>query len=107
MLLSLHLLSMATGPMRESPALAAFVQLLDGTWPVALALTGILAVLSSSSLAVVVLVLSLASTGILSTPLLTVLILGATLGGALPPVLAPLPSPASARPITPATQVAR
>ncbi|HEX2146081.1 MAG TPA: Na/Pi symporter, partial [Pseudorhizobium sp.] len=67
MLLSLHLLSAATEPMRDSPALAAFVRLLDGAWPVAFALTAVLAVLSSSSLAVVVLVLSLASTGVLST----------------------------------------
>lgn len=100
MLLSLHLLSAATEPMRESPALAAFVRLLDGAWPVALALSAVLAVVSSSSLAVVVLILSLASTGILSTELIIVLILGANLGGAIPPVLATLSGPASARRIT-------
>ncbi len=107
MLLSLHLLSMATEPMRESPALAAFVRLLDGAWPVALALTALLAVVSSSSLAVVVLVLSLASTGALSTGLIIVLILGANLGGAIPPVLATFSGPASARRITTGNLVVR
>ncbi|CAD7024217.1 Na/Pi cotransporter family protein [Pseudorhizobium endolithicum] len=107
MLLSLHLLSMATEPMRESPALAAFVRLLDGAWPVALALTAVLAVVSSSSLAVVVLVLSLSSTGALSTELVIVLILGANLGGAIPPVLATFSGPASARRITTGNLVVR
>ena len=107
MLLSLHLLSLATEPMRESPALSAFIRLLDGAWPVALALTALLAVVSSSSLAVVVLVLSLASTGTLSTELIIVLILGANLGGAIPPVLATFSGPASARRITTGNLVVR
>jgi phosphate:Na+ symporter len=100
MLLSLHLLGTATEPMRTSPALAAFIGLLDDAWPVALLLSAALAFLSSSSLAVVVLILSLASAGILSTGLIIVLILGANLGGAIPPVIATLSSPASARRIT-------
>jgi phosphate:Na+ symporter len=36
MLLSLQLLSLATAPMRQSPALGAFIGLLDGALPVAL-----------------------------------------------------------------------
>ncbi|MCF6367410.1 Na/Pi cotransporter family protein [Rhizobium halophilum] len=107
MLLSLYLLSAATEPMRDSPALAAFIRLLDGAWPVALVLTAGLAVASSSSLAVVVLVLSIASTGTLSTSLIIVLILGANLGGAIPPVLATLSGPASARRITTGNLVVR
>ena len=100
MLLSLHLLSAATEPMRDSPALGAFIGLLDGAWPVALLLSAALAFVSSSSLAVVVLILSLASADILSTGLIIVLILGANLGGAIPPVVATLSAPASARRIT-------
>jgi phosphate:Na+ symporter len=100
MLLSLHLLSAATEPMRQSPALAAFIGLLDNAWPVALLLSAGLAFVSSSSLAMVVLILSLASTGILSAGLIVVLILGANLGGAIPPVIATLSSPAAARRIT-------
>lgn len=100
MLLSLHLLSGATEPMRASPALGVFIGLLDGAWPVALIFSAVLAFVSSSSLAVVVLILSLAATGTLSTGLIIVLILGANLGGAIPPVIATLSGPASARRIT-------
>ncbi|NTJ42971.1 Na/Pi cotransporter family protein [Agrobacterium larrymoorei] len=100
MLLSLHLLSNATEPMRASPALGAFIGLLDDAWPVALILSATMAFASSSSLAMVVLILSLASAGILSTGLIIVLILGANLGGAIPPVIATLSGPAAARRIT-------
>ena len=100
MLLSLHLLSSATEPMRQSPALAAFIGLLDNAWPVALAFSAGIAVISSSSLAGVVLILSLASTGILSAGLIIVLVLGANLGGAIPPVVASLSGPPSARRLT-------
>jgi phosphate:Na+ symporter len=100
MLLSLQLLSMATAPMRESPALGAFIGLLDGALPVALIFSAVLAFVSSSSLAVVVLILSLASTGILSPALAIVLVLGANLGGAVPPVVATLSGPATARRVT-------
>jgi phosphate:Na+ symporter len=100
MLLSLQLLSLATEPMRQSPALAAFIGLLDGALPVALIFAAVLAFVSSSSLAVVVLILSLASAGILSPALTVALVLGANLGGAVPPVLATLRGPASARRVT-------
>lgn len=100
MLLSLHLLSQATEPLRQSEALAAFLALLDGAWPVALAFATALAFVSSSSLAVVVLILSLATTGIISPGLTVVLVLGANLGGAIPPVIATLRSPAPARRVT-------
>ncbi|KQV64522.1 Na/Pi cotransporter family protein [Rhizobium sp. Root1220] len=100
MLLSLHLLSSATEPMRQSPALAAFIGLLDNAWPVALAFSAAIAFISSSSLAAVVLILSLASTGILSAGLVIVLVLGANLGGAIPPVVASLGGPAAAKRVT-------
>lgn len=100
MLLSLHLLSAATEPMRSSPALAAFIGLLDNAWPVALIFSAVIAFISSSSLAVVVLILSLASAGVLSPELVIVLVLGANLGGAVPPVVATLAGPASARRVT-------
>ena len=100
MLLSLHLLSNATEPMRASPALGAFIGLLDDAWPVALILSAAMAFFSSSSLAMVVLILSLASAGILSTGLIIVLVLGANLGGAIPPVIATMSGHAAARRIT-------
>ncbi|WP_064695843.1 Na/Pi cotransporter family protein [Rhizobium aegyptiacum] len=100
MLLSLHLLGLATEPMRASPALAAFIGLLGGALPVALVFSAALAFVSSSSLAVVVLILSLASAGLISAELVIVLVLGANLGGAIPPVVATMSGPVSARRVT-------
>ncbi|MCO5733213.1 Na/Pi cotransporter family protein [Rhizobium sp. SSA_523] len=100
MLLSLHLMSAATEPLRHSPALLAFIGLLRDAWPVALALTAGIAFLSSSSLAAVVLILSVASTGTLPADLILVLVLGANLGGAVPPFIASYRSGASARRVT-------
>jgi phosphate:Na+ symporter len=100
MLLSLHLLGLATEPMRQSPALAAFLTMLDTAWPVALLFAAALAFISSSSLAVVVLILSLSSAGILSSGLTIALVLGANLGGAIPPFIATLSASASARRVT-------
>ncbi|WP_457813884.1 Na/Pi cotransporter family protein (plasmid) [Sinorhizobium meliloti] len=100
MLLSLHLLANATDPLLQSPALGAFLAMLDNAWPVALFFAAALAVLASSSLAIVVLILSLASAGGISTALVVVLVLGANLGGAVPPVLATLGASAGARRVT-------
>lgn len=100
MLLSLHLLGGATEPMRESPALGAFLGLLDSAWPVALLISAGLAFASSSSLAIVMLVLSLSSAGILTVGLTVALVLGANLGGAIPPVVATLASAPPARRVT-------
>ncbi|WDZ79270.1 Na/Pi cotransporter family protein (plasmid) [Ensifer adhaerens] len=100
MLLSLHLIGGATEPLRQSAALSAFLALLDRAWPVALIMSAALAVLASSSLAIVVLILSLASSGSLSTGLLIVLVLGANLGGAVPPVLATVNAAPAARRVT-------
>jgi phosphate:Na+ symporter len=76
---------------------AAFIGLLDNAWPVALGFSAGIAFISSSSLAAVVLILSLASTGILSTGLIIILVLGANLGGAIPPVVASLTGTPSAK----------
>jgi phosphate:Na+ symporter len=100
MLLSLHLLSMATEPMRTSAALAAFLSLLDSAWLVALLFSAALTFICSSSLAIVILVLSLASSGTASPGLLVVLILGANLGGAIPPVVATMTASPAARRLT-------
>ncbi|WP_026187470.1 Na/Pi cotransporter family protein [Ensifer sp. BR816] len=100
MLLSLELLGAATEPMRESEALAAFLGMLDNAWPVAMLIAAGLAFASSSSLAIVMLVLSLSSAGVLSTGLTVALVLGANLGGAIPPVIATLGAAPGARRVT-------
>nr|WP_299504058.1 Na/Pi cotransporter family protein [uncultured Rhizobium sp.] len=100
MLLSLHLLSAATDPIRQSPALNLFITMLGNAWPVALLFSAALAVLASSSLAVVVLILSLAASGGMESSLVIVLVLGANLGGAVPPVLATMKATPAARRVT-------
>lgn len=93
MLLSLTLLSQATAPLRDSAPLAAFLAMLDSAWPVALIFAAGLAVICSSSLAAVLLILSLN----LPAGLTVALVLGANLGGAIAPVLATSRSPVAAR----------
>jgi phosphate:Na+ symporter len=100
MLLSLDLLGTATAPMRESEALAAFLGMLDNAWPVALIISAGLAFASSSSLAVVMLVLSLSSAGVLSPGLIVALVIGANLGHAIPPFVATLASAPAGRRVT-------
>lgn len=107
MLLSLHLLSAATDPIRQSPALSLFISMLGNAWPVALLFSAGLAVLASSSLAVVVLILSLAASGGIDSSLVIVLVLGANLGGAVPPVLANIKASVAARRVTLANLIVR
>lgn len=97
MLLSLELLGAATEPMRESEALATFLGMLDNAWPVALIIAAGMAFASASSLAIVILILSLSAAGVLSSGLIVALVLGANLGHAFPPVVATLGSAPSAR----------
>lgn len=100
LLLSVTLLEQASAPMRNSPALAAFLGLLGGAWPVAFAVAAGLAVLCASSLAVIVLLLPLAAHGSLTPALAVAMVLGANFGGAIPPVLATMKAGAAARRVT-------
>lgn len=103
MLLSLTLLAHATLPLREAPEVASFLAMLDAAWPVALAFAAGVAVVCSSSLAAVLLILSLA----LPPGLTVVLVLGANLGGALPAFLATAGMGVEARRVTAGNLVVR
>lgn len=107
MLLSLHLLSASSEPLRASPALSVFIGLLDNAWPVALAFSALVAFLSSSSLAAIILITSIAQANVLSGGLITVLVLGANLGGAISPVVATLGEGVAARRVALANLVVR
>lgn len=100
MLLSLHLMSAATEPVRHSEALVAFIGLLDNAWIVAFALAAFIAFVSSSSLAAVILILSMAASGTVPTGLVVVMVLGSNFGGAIPPFIASLGGAAPARRVT-------
>jgi phosphate:Na+ symporter len=88
MLLALRLMGEATQPMRDSEAVEALFALLDDAPVIALALSTALAAACASSLAVVLFVMALATAGTIETSLCLILVAGANLGGAIPPILA-------------------
>jgi len=100
MLLALTLIVHTSEPMREAPVLRALFTAMSDEPIIALVLTAILTWLAHSSLAVVLLVMSYASTGVVPVPLALVMVLGANLGGTLPPILATLNEGAMARRVT-------
>lgn len=100
MLLSLHLLGAATDPIRDSAVMRSLLSTLDAAPVVAVIIAAGLAIVASSSLAVVLFVMSLATGGNISPALSLALVLGANLGGAVPPYLATASSGVLARRIT-------
>lgn len=100
MLLALQLLGTVTLPLASSRSFVALLEGLGDAPAIALALGAGLAILSSSSLAVVLLVASLASAGTVSASLTVILVAGANLGGAVPPLLAVLREGVEARRLT-------
>jgi phosphate:Na+ symporter len=87
MLLSLHLLDVASEPLRDSTQLRQVLHDLDGVWLVGLALAAVIAMAAHSSIASILLILPLAAKGDFSLPFGLALILGANLGSAVPPLL--------------------
>ena len=100
MLLALSLIVGTSEPMRDSPVLRAVFASLSGEPLIALLLAAILTWMAHSSLAVVLLVMSFASTGVVAVPLALVMVLGANLGGVLPPIMATLNDGVLARRVT-------
>lgn len=107
MLLALQLVGNVTGPLRESELMIAILSGLSDAPAFALILAAVLALVASSSLAVVLFVALLASAGIVSAPLAVTLVAGANLGGAIPPLLAVLREGTEARRLTLANLVVR
>jgi phosphate:Na+ symporter len=100
MLLSLHLLGQSMEPMRQSQVLRALMASLDAVPVLAVIVAAVLAIASSSSLAIVLLVMSLATSGTVGPGLGIALVLGANLGGAIPPVIATMGDGPLARRVT-------
>ncbi len=88
MLLAMRLLAEATVPVRESELIHAMLGGLTSEPALALLVAAGLTALLHSSLAVVLLIASLAGGGLLDLPGTAALVLGANLGGAVPPLLA-------------------
>lgn len=87
MLLALHTLGATLGEVEGTPVFAALMRGLDGDMLIALLLAALLTWLCHSSVAVVLLVASLAATGLLSSVTAMALVLGVNIGGALPSLL--------------------
>jgi len=88
MLLALKLIVATSAPMQSSDVLIEVFASLAGEPLIGLLLAALLTWLAHSSLAVVLLVMSLAAGGVVPLSLAFALVIGANLGGALPPVIA-------------------
>jgi phosphate:Na+ symporter len=87
MLLSLHLLTQATVPLQTSPAFIALLAGMQDEYVVAAILGTLATWFVHSSLSMVLLIMSFASSGIVSPPLALALVIGANVGGALAPYM--------------------
>ncbi|MGB1237205.1 MAG: Na/Pi cotransporter family protein [Pseudomonadales bacterium] len=100
MLLSLKLIGSSTGPLREAAVLQELFHALEDERLLALLLIVLLTYISHSSIAMILLIMSLAGSGIISPELGLVLVLGANVGGTIPAVVATLGKGAQALRIT-------
>ncbi len=87
-LLALHLMSEAAAPMRESALVGEVFSSLSGQPTVAILIAALLTLISTSSMAVILLIISFAANGIVGIDVAFALVLGANLGSAVTPLLA-------------------
>jgi phosphate:Na+ symporter len=87
MLLALKLIVLASGPMRSGEIVHTLLGSLDGEPVLALLIGAIITWMAHSSLAIVLLVISLSASGIVPVHVALALVLGANLGTALPPIV--------------------
>jgi phosphate:Na+ symporter len=87
MLLSLKLLTAAIEPLRTSPSFAAVLASMQDEYVIAALLATVATWFIHSSLSAVLLVMSFASSGIVSPPLALAMVVGANVGGALAPYM--------------------
>jgi len=87
MLLALHLLSGTLAEIEVTPVFHAVMLGLQGDILIALLVAAILTLLCHSSVAIILLIASLAATGTMGPETVLILVMGTNIGGALPPVL--------------------
>lgn len=85
MLLALKLIVAASLPMRDSEVVQALLASLSQDLLFATLVAALIAWAAHSSLATVLLIIALAGTGVINIPLSFALVLGANVGGAIPP----------------------
>jgi phosphate:Na+ symporter len=87
MLLALHMLGSTLAQVESTPVFQLIMQSLDGDLLIALLVALLLTWFCHSSVAVVLLIVSLAATGMLSATTLVALVLGVNIGGTLPSLI--------------------
>ncbi len=97
MLLALKLIVAASLPMRDSEVVQALLASLSQDLLFATLVAALIAWAAHSSLATVLLIIALAGTGVINIPLSFALVLGANVGGAIPPLMATLGAEPEAR----------
>lgn len=97
MLLALKLIVAASASLREAPLAQAALASLEGDPILAVIFAAVIAWISHSSLATVLLIISLVTAGVVPLLVGFALVLGANIGGALPPLVATLASAPEAR----------
>jgi phosphate:Na+ symporter len=100
MLLALRLIFAASEPMRDAAAIHAMLNAIAGDTIFGILVAALLTWLAHSSLAVVLLIMSLTAVGIVHTPAAFVLVLGANLGGAIPAIMSSLSESVDSRRVT-------
>ena len=88
MLLALKLIVSTAEPLRDSHVLHDVISSISGDALIAILIAALLTWLAHSSLAVVLLIMSLASTGTIPIEATFALVIGANIGGTIPPILA-------------------
>ena len=96
-LLALKLIVQTSEPLRSSETILVIISALDGEPLIAILVAALLTWLAHSSLATVLLICSLAGVGAIPVNLALTMVIGANLGGALPPIMATLGGPRSGR----------
>lgn len=97
MLLALHLIVDASAPLRESQVFGVLVEPLSHEALLTVLVAAGLTWISHSSVAIVLLIMSLAASGVFPPALALTLVLGANLGAAITPLAATWASPPAAR----------
>lgn len=97
MLLSLKLILAASMPMRESAIVQSIFSSLGNDLILAVIVAALIAWMAHSSLATVLLIITLAATGALEPGVAFAFVLGANIGSAIPPFIATLGGSSSAR----------
>ncbi len=97
MLLALDLIVEATAPLKTSPVISGVMTVLADDLPFLFILSVFLTALSHSSLAIVLFIMSLAASGFMPMMAALVGVLGANVGGAIPPLMMNIREPGEGR----------